>query len=181
MDSLRSMDCWGGSLKAEQWSLIFFFLAAPCGTQNLSSPGIQPVPPSMEAWSLNHWTIREVLTVLHFKKGLIWLFPLSRFTSNTASRILATREDSVFHNECSKLYSQRSLQYKSAWVFIFPKPRVCDLASFQVVIGGGHPWLAVSTWSHSWHQRYRNSLSHSVLVNLRGLNDEKVLYTGQFF
>ena len=76
-------------------------------TQNLSSPGIQPVPPSMEAWSFNHWTIREVLTVVHFKKGLLWLFPLSRFTSNTASRILATREDSVFHNECSKLYSQR--------------------------------------------------------------------------
>ena len=86
---------------------FFFFLAAPCGTQNLSSPGIQPVPPSMEAGSLNHWTIREVLTVPHFKKGLLWLFPLSRFTSNTASRILATRKDSVFHNKCSKLYSQR--------------------------------------------------------------------------
>ena len=34
-----------GPLKAEQWSLIFFFLAAPCGTQNLSSPGIEPVSP----------------------------------------------------------------------------------------------------------------------------------------
>ena len=51
----------------------------------------------------------------------------------------------------------------------------------SIVIGGGHPWLAVSTWSHSWHQRYRNSLSRSVLLSLRGLNDEKVLYTGQFF
>ena len=37
-----------GPLKAEQRSLIFFyfyFLAAPCGTQNFSSPGIEPVSP----------------------------------------------------------------------------------------------------------------------------------------
>ena len=24
-------------------------------------PGIEPVPPALEAWSLNHWTAREVL------------------------------------------------------------------------------------------------------------------------
>ena len=24
-------------------------------------PGIQPVPPALEAWSLNHWTTSEVL------------------------------------------------------------------------------------------------------------------------
>ena len=23
-------------------------------------PGIEPAPPTMEAWSLNHWTTREV-------------------------------------------------------------------------------------------------------------------------
>ena len=22
-------------------------------------PGMEPVPPTMEAWSLNHWTVRE--------------------------------------------------------------------------------------------------------------------------
>ena len=30
-----------------------------CGISVLP-PGIEPVPPVMEAWSLNHWTTREV-------------------------------------------------------------------------------------------------------------------------
>lgn len=28
---------------------------------DLSSLGLEPVPPAMEAWSLNHWPSREVL------------------------------------------------------------------------------------------------------------------------
>ena len=37
----------------------FVFLAAQ--QQNLSSrPGMEPVPPAVEAQSLNHWTTREV-------------------------------------------------------------------------------------------------------------------------
>ena len=27
-------------------------------------PGIKPVPPAVEVWSLNHWTIREVLIII---------------------------------------------------------------------------------------------------------------------
>ena len=30
-------------------------------------PGIEPAPPALEAWSLNHWTTREVPLVLLFK------------------------------------------------------------------------------------------------------------------
>ena len=41
--------------------LLFFFLAVQSGMQNLSSrPGIELVSPEVEAWSLNHWTTREV-------------------------------------------------------------------------------------------------------------------------
>ena len=29
----------------------------------LPQPGIEPVPPALEAWSLNHWITREVLIV----------------------------------------------------------------------------------------------------------------------
>ena len=41
----------------------FFFFFWPrcmaCGIQ-VPQPEIEPVPPSVEAWSLNHWTTREV-------------------------------------------------------------------------------------------------------------------------
>ena len=54
----------------EQFSLTAFFLflfvwfffwphPAACGIL-LSRPGIEPVPPALEAWSLNHRTAREV-------------------------------------------------------------------------------------------------------------------------
>ena len=33
-----------------------------CGVL-VSSPGIEPVPPAMEVWSLNHWTTWEVTEV----------------------------------------------------------------------------------------------------------------------
>ena len=38
-----------------------FFLAAPHGMWDLSFPTrIKPVPPAVGAWSLNHWTTREL-------------------------------------------------------------------------------------------------------------------------
>ena len=39
---------------------LFFFLAALRGMWDLSSLGIEPMPPAVEAGSLNHWTAREV-------------------------------------------------------------------------------------------------------------------------
>lgn len=39
----------------------FYFLNAPWGTWDLSSPTRrQPVPPTVEAWSLKLWTTREI-------------------------------------------------------------------------------------------------------------------------
>ena len=32
-------------------------------------PGIEPVPPAVEAWSPNHWTAREVPKPKHFKEN----------------------------------------------------------------------------------------------------------------
>ena len=39
-------------------SLFFFFFFAPCGIL-IPRPGIEPVPPSVDACSPNHWTTRE--------------------------------------------------------------------------------------------------------------------------
>ena len=36
------------------------FLSVPTGRLLVSPPGIEPVPLEVEAWSLNHWTTREV-------------------------------------------------------------------------------------------------------------------------
>ena len=49
---------------------FFFFLATPGGVWDLSSrPGIEPTLPAVEAWSLNHWTAREVPRMLRFHEG----------------------------------------------------------------------------------------------------------------
>ena len=42
--------------------ILFFGHMDPHGHGiSIPQPGIQPMPPSEEAWSLNHWTTREVL------------------------------------------------------------------------------------------------------------------------
>ena len=51
-------------------SNFFFFLAMPHSLWDLTSitrgqtcaPGIKPVPPALEAWSLNHWRAKKVPT-----------------------------------------------------------------------------------------------------------------------
>ena len=50
------------SLKSVSLS-VFIFLAVLCGTWDLvtSDQEIEPMWPAVEAWSLNHWTAREVL------------------------------------------------------------------------------------------------------------------------
>ena len=49
------------------------FLAVLRGMQDLSSPqpGIEPVPPAVEAWSPNHWTAREFPCILLFKMNIL--------------------------------------------------------------------------------------------------------------
>ena len=43
------------------FNTFFFFFATPCGMRDLSSQTRdQPHAPSVEAWSLNHWTAKEV-------------------------------------------------------------------------------------------------------------------------
>ena len=40
--------------------IYLYFLAAPQGMRDPSSPSIEPVPPAVEARSPSHWTVREV-------------------------------------------------------------------------------------------------------------------------
>ena len=61
--------------------LSFFFFFWPCHAACgilVPQPGIEHVPPALEAWSLNHWTSREVPMLLfldedtlHERSGLL--------------------------------------------------------------------------------------------------------------
>ena len=46
--------------------LFFFGHHVACGILVLQ-PGIEPMPPALEAWSLNHWTAREEVPRHDFK------------------------------------------------------------------------------------------------------------------
>ena len=56
------------------WHCTYFFFWPRCTACGILVPrtGIEHVPPALEAWSLNHWTTREV--PLLFKKILLLLF-----------------------------------------------------------------------------------------------------------
>ena len=45
---------------------FFFFSGHSMRHGDLPQPGIKPMPPAVEAWSLNHWTTREVPTLVNF-------------------------------------------------------------------------------------------------------------------
>ena len=50
---------------------FFFSCTVVCGIL-VPWPGIRPVPPALEAWSLNHWTAREVPVYMYFYKCKIY-------------------------------------------------------------------------------------------------------------
>ena len=54
---------WPHPKDRRHWTFFFFFSFWPrqaaCGNL-VPQPGIEPMPPAAEAWSLNHWTAREV-------------------------------------------------------------------------------------------------------------------------
>ena len=58
------------------FSLKLFFW--PCCTTYgilVPRPRIEPMPPALEAWSFNHWTAREVPSLLFFSFLLSWQIP----------------------------------------------------------------------------------------------------------
>ena len=52
---------------------IYLFCHVSCGIL-VPRPGVQPAPPAVEAWSLNHWTTREVPKWLFLGFFLKYLF-----------------------------------------------------------------------------------------------------------
>ena len=77
-------------------ALLFFFFFWPCRTACgilVPQPGIKPMPPAVEAWSLNHWTAREV-PVLHSLLPFLFSFwkkvqMLPRYKSNSLQAFIS--------------------------------------------------------------------------------------------
>ena len=54
------------------WILFFFFFGhVACGIL-VTLPGVEPIPPSLEARSLNHWAARKSPLLQFFKKKFVW-------------------------------------------------------------------------------------------------------------
>ena len=53
------------------FSFIFWPRCVACGIL-APRPGTEPVPPAVEAWSLNHWTAREVPIINYFNGYIIF-------------------------------------------------------------------------------------------------------------
>ena len=53
---------------------LFLFYFCPCGIL-VPRPGMEPMPPTVEGWILNHWTPREIPRIkdLNGKKGTLWV------------------------------------------------------------------------------------------------------------
>ena len=57
--------------------IVFFFFprlrCVACGIL-VSQPGIEPLPPALGAWSLNHWTVKEspqiIVILVAFQKAI---------------------------------------------------------------------------------------------------------------
>ena len=111
-------------LHYEEWCLVSGFFFFPLGLYHMArgilvpQPEIEPSPPSVEAWSLNGWTTREVLSCrqdFYKKNTLIKKTPFMVF------------------NECLLLIDVDCY----SWMLIFTKCFFCLLAFVFLWLGKG--------------------------------------------
>ena len=53
------------------FSAFFFFIICMACSILVPQPGIKPIPPAVETWSLNHWTAREIPCLLFRRRVLL--------------------------------------------------------------------------------------------------------------
>ena len=96
---------------------IFIYLAAPgpsCGMWDLFPwPGMEPMPPELGVWSLNHWTMREVPKLFSWK----WCFRKPFIGNKIQGQIEGSGFQTGFHRalglpSLSQRWVQRSKKKK---------------------------------------------------------------------
>ena len=80
-------------------NLFLFFLSLfggrPCYSTHgilVPQPGMEPMPPAVEVWSLNHWTFREVLFFFFFFFSNLNALSLQCFSRGTGGSFHLVKE-----------------------------------------------------------------------------------------
>ena len=88
---------------------MFFFGRVACGILVLQT-GIEPMPPAVEARSLNHWTAREVLYSFFYEpKSLSYTFPLPPLHHSQFGALTLTEYVYFISYECYYRYLKLTL------------------------------------------------------------------------
>ena len=117
----------------------FFFLVMPCDVWDLPWPGIESVPPTVEAWSHNHWITKEIL--LENFKGIDFWIPTSSCWS------------------CEAVVSWSSV----GWASFFQSPtwRLAFFLSILKFHGGFYWWGSIFICYVGWMANHFNMDIHS--------------------
>ena len=80
-------------------------------------PGIRPVPPALETWSLNHWITREVLYIHINFYYILSSYGLLEETCMLFSELWVTLATFFFYGIWFKKKKKRTSYGYSVWVF----------------------------------------------------------------
>ena len=107
-------------------------------------PGIEPVPPALEAWSLNHWTTREVPVLQETPLNFLLLAPLLPPLKHGSSFRFSTWQQFHSHPQLKLSFSDAS----PGWILL-PHPLLNLLfLSCLPNINGIVTLRGLNTWSH---------------------------------
>ena len=139
--------------------ITFFFFLADCAVCRIlvSQPGIEPVPPAVEAQSPNHWTSREFPFLLLlkgvFKEIKLFAVSLGRLNWTGNSISWGFSKIKIGNFKCLRKYSKVSINSLKTWNLI-PTERCCVSVFFRYVFSlhvGIFCSLTLKRW-FTWHQ-----------------------------
>ena len=127
------------------------------GLQDLSSwPGIKPVPPATEAWSLNHWSAGKV-TVNSFLVIFVFegITPVLLFTELRVGKAQVGKleENSRRHRNCRHVYSPQDGAVSRHAVFFHGAPSRHSHRGFS---GGAYIGHDAHVQCYKWSQMLHN-------------------------
>ena len=114
---------WHMESSFSMWDLFFFFFFSCCIQTLFHWPGIEPWPPTLGVWSLNHWTIKEV-PQSRLSDTEKYISQTERFLPNSnQNKHISTGFQSFFFPQnqisnrklCSLFYSLINMVHDTAW------------------------------------------------------------------
>ena len=107
-------------------SFLFWPHPTACGIL-VPQPGTEPTPTSLDGWSLNHWTIREVPHILIYVNGTLFSFAVCSLPNCIQlTLVLAVFLSSLIQKKILNAHSPRGV---SDW---WPKTRFSDFSHLLI-------------------------------------------------